>query len=152
MERAKLLELLGPFPEKVALQPTILERVDRDGYFREKIEYSVECGERIKAYLLIPNALDRPAPAVFCHHQHAGAFHLGKSEVVGLDGDSDQAYAVELAQRGYVTFAPDAIAFEERNWSDRPEWAGYFELTSRLAKARNASMRRAASIFSGVPS
>ena len=136
MERAKLLEVLGPDPERVALQPTILERVDCDGYFREKVEYAVERGERIKAYLLIPKALDRPAPAVFCHHQHHGEFHLGKSEVVGIEGDPDQAYAVELVQRGYVTFAPDAIAFEERNWSDRPGWAGYFELTSRLVTGR----------------
>ena len=40
------------------------------------------------------------------------------SEVVGLKGDADQAYASELAERGYVVIAPDALAFEERNWSN----------------------------------
>jgi dienelactone hydrolase len=52
---------------------------------------------------------------VFAHHQHAGQFHLGKSEVAGLAGNPEQAYALELARRGYVVLAPDAICFEERS-------------------------------------
>ncbi|HUG84834.1 MAG TPA: DUF3626 domain-containing protein [Euzebya sp.] len=42
---------------------------------------------------------------------------LGKSEVVGLAGDADQAYARELAEQGFLTITPDAIGFEERNWA-----------------------------------
>ncbi len=45
---------------------------------------------------------------MFCHHQHAGEFGLGKSEVVGLAGDPDQNYASELAELEFVTIAPDA--------------------------------------------
>ena len=39
-----------------------------------------------------------------------------------LAGDANQAYACELAERGFITIAPDAVGFEERTWSpDRSE-------------------------------
>lgn len=77
----------------------------------------------------------RRVPVIFCHHQHGGRFDLGKSEVVGLRGDPDQAYAAELARRGYLTIAPDAIGFEDRNWADGSN-IGRFELSSRLVAGR----------------
>ncbi len=135
MNRENLLNLLGRFPDKSPLNAVILEIADCGLYIREKIEYSVEIEERVRAYILIPKKKAGKTPAIFCHHQHAGNFELGKSEVVGLSGDADQAYAVELAERGYITFAPDAIGFEERNWAkDEPGKAGYFELSTRLIK------------------
>ena len=86
------------------------------------------------SFLLVPKRIDRPAPAIFAHHQHALQFHLGKREVVGLAGDPDQAYAAELAQRGYVVIAPDALAFEERNWSNPSGEAEYYKLATRLVQ------------------
>jgi Prolyl oligopeptidase family len=62
-------------------------------------------------------------------------FDLGKSEVCGLRGDPDQAYAAELAQRGFISIAPDAIGFEDRNWSGGKN-VGWFELSSRLVLGR----------------
>jgi len=61
---------------------------------------------------------------------------LGKSEVVGLVGNPDQAYGAELAERGYVVMAPDALAFEERNWSAIEGQAEYYELASRLVRGQ----------------
>ncbi len=130
--KQKLLDLLGSFPEKVRLEPVILESVDCGLFIREKVEYSVEKNERVKAYILIPKSITEKTASIFCHHQHAGNFELGKSEVVGIEGDPNQAYAKELAEQGYITFAPDAIAFEERNWSKTSGKAEYFEMTSRL--------------------
>jgi dienelactone hydrolase len=133
---AEIRRLLGPFPERTELGPEILERQDCGSYVREKVSYFVEPGERVSAYVCIPHELTGPAPAVFCHHQHDGNFDLGKSEVVGLAGDPSQAYAAELASRGFVTIAPDAIAFEERNWSPGSGRAEYFELATRLVQGR----------------
>jgi dienelactone hydrolase len=134
IDRAKLLELLGPFPERVPLEPRRLEVVDCGSYLREKVEYSTELNERVSAYLCVPKQLTAQSAAVFCHHQHNFEFTLGKSEVVGLAGNPDQAYAAELAERGYITFAPDAIGFEERNWSGGTFEASYYELASRLVR------------------
>jgi dienelactone hydrolase len=136
MDRAKLLELLGPFPTRVPLEPQLLERVDCGSYVREKVSYSTEVEERISAFVCVPKQALAKMPAVFCHHQHNFQFTMGKSEVVGLAGDPDQAYAVELAERGFITFAPDAIAFEERNWSGGTFEAEYYELASRLVRGQ----------------
>ena len=136
MDKAALLAVLGPFPEKTPLRPRTLESVDCGSYVREKVEYCTELGEVVRAYLCLPRSRPPKTAAIFCHHQHDFNFALGKSEVVGLAGDPDQSYAAELAERGYITFAPDAIAFEERNWSGGTFQAEYYELASRLVAGR----------------
>src|SRR6185437_12855728 len=121
MDRDNLKRLLGPFPTRCPLDAVRLEAADCGSYVRETIEYAVETDERVKSFLLVPKHIDRRVPAIFAHHQHASQFHLGKSEVVGLKGDAE--YASELAERGYVVIAPDALAFEERNWSNPSGYA-----------------------------
>ncbi len=114
------------------LAPEIHEEVQCEGYTRRLVSYDVPSG-RASAFVCIPEHPAGPAPLVFCHHQHAGEFDLGKSEACGLRGDPDQAYAAELAQRGFVTIAPDSIGFEDRNWADGSN-VSWFELSSRLVK------------------
>jgi dienelactone hydrolase len=104
------------------------------GFVREKVSYQVEVGQRVNAYLFLPDR-SGPLPAVLCVHQHHREFHLGKSEPAGLSGNPEQAYALELAQRGYVTLAPDLLGFEERQ---HPILRGQdyerFEATRRLTE------------------
>jgi len=78
------------------------------------IEYRGSEDDPIRAYLLEPHQPRAGRPAVLCLHQHAGEFDMGKSEPAGRAGSPDQAYAVELAARGFVTLAPDALCFEDR--------------------------------------
>ncbi|QSB15118.1 prolyl oligopeptidase family serine peptidase [Natronosporangium hydrolyticum] len=130
-------EFLGPWPESVPLAPERLEQVDCGRYVREKVSYAVTAEHRVSAYICVPKGAPGPVPAVFCHHQHAARFDLGKSEVVGLAGDPDQAYAHELAAAGFITIAPDAIGFEERNWSpDRSANVSWFESATRLVQGQ----------------
>ena len=114
LTRAGLHQILGPARAPGALKAELTDEIDCDGYERRLVAYDVPSG-RASAFVCIPSGLARPAPVVFCHHQHAGQFDLGKSEVCGLRGNPDQAYAAELAQRWFVTIAPDAIGFEDRN-------------------------------------
>jgi dienelactone hydrolase len=116
------------------LASEVHEEIACDGYVRRRVSYDVPSG-RASAFVCIPDALTTPAPVVFCHHQHASQFDLGKSEVCGLRGDPDQAYAAELARRGFLTIAADAIGFEDRNWAGGQN-LGWFELSSRLVRGR----------------
>ena len=134
MNRTSLAKLVGPSPPHCPLNPAVLGDVDCGSHVRQTVEYAVEEGERVKSLVLLPKNSSGTLPAVIAHHQHAGQFDLGKSEVVGLAGDPDQAYGAELAERGYVVIAPDALAFEERNWSAIAGHAEYYELASRLVR------------------
>ena len=140
MMKHELLKLIGDFPGKAALDPVILAEEDKGSYIQRKVEYSSEAGERIPAYLLLPKLAGR-LPAVFAHHQHAGNFELGKSEVVGLARDPDQGYARELAERGYVVIAPDAIGFEERNDTGNTGGTAYREFTARLVRGSSLNAK-----------
>jgi dienelactone hydrolase len=136
--RDTMWRLLGPLPQSCPLDARTEAVDDLGGVTRERVSYQVEAGERVPAYLFVP-AGSRSAPhraaGVLAHHQHNGQFHLGKSEVAGLAGDPEQAYAVELARRGYVVLAPDALAFEERG-----AYGG--RLATPAAEERDAGARR----------
>jgi dienelactone hydrolase len=134
MDVRSLINLIGPKPRRCPLNPIILDEVDCGSHIRQTVEYAREESERVKSFVLLPKNTSGPRPAILAHHQHAGQFDVGKSEVVGLAGNPDQAYGAELAERGYVVIAPDAIAFEERNWSEIPGQAEYYELASRLVQ------------------
>ena len=136
MNLVSLAKLIGPNPPRCPLNPKILSDADCGGYVRQTVEYAVEEAERVKSFVLLPKTASGMTPAVIAHHQHAGQFDLGKSEVVGLVGNPDQAYGAELAERGYVVMAPDALAFEERNWSAIEGQAEYYELASRLVRGQ----------------
>jgi dienelactone hydrolase len=127
----EIKKLLGKFPEKVQLNSRVVEEVDCGSYIRRKVVYSVEETEQVSAYVCIPKNLTGKVPAIYCHHQHNGEFELGKSEVVGMSGNPDQAYAKELVERGYITFSPDSIAFEERQGGGQ-----WFELATRLMQGK----------------
>ena len=115
LDRRQLMRLLGAVPDgPPPLAPERGERVDLGDVIREKVTYAVEPGERVPAFLFLPKTGAEPWPAVLCHHQHGGEFDVGKDGPAGLGSTPDQHYAIELARRGYVTLAPDAICFNER--------------------------------------
>ncbi len=128
--REKLLECLGgPFPEPCALNPVFRETLQKDGYRIESLTYEVEPGDRVPAMLLIPKGVSEisPAPAIAVWHQHAGQWHLGKSEPAGLDGNPMHHAGVALAKLGYVVLCPDALCFEERQDPEGKLKAGNYE-------------------------
>lgn len=117
MKRKDFLNLLGDLPPAASLSAEVIERVKEKEFIREKIVYQ-SGGEKVFAYLLLPSPFKGPHPAVVAIHQHNLEFHLGKSEVVGLAGDPDMAYGLELVKEGFVVIAPDLKCFEERRPSN----------------------------------
>lgn len=86
-------------------------------YERRKIEYTVGDGDKILAYLLVPNKLNDKTPAIVAMHQFQEN-DLGKREPCGMGGNPDLYYGDELARRGYVVIIPDYIAAGERIYDE----------------------------------
>jgi dienelactone hydrolase len=115
---AHLQEVMGPLPGPERRAPLEVREVASErlaGYTRKKITFASEPGDRVPAWLLIPeqrSGTEAPAkhPAMLCLHQTVA---IGKDEPVGLGGNVDLRYASELAARGYVCLAPDYPNFGE---------------------------------------
>jgi dienelactone hydrolase len=106
-------QVMGPLPDaagKVPLDVKVLGEVKTPRYVRKKLTYAAEKGDRVPAYLLVPHGLKGKAPAVLCLHQTVA---IGKDEPVGLGKREEMRYAHHLAERGYVTLAPDYPSFGE---------------------------------------
>ncbi|MBI4657387.1 MAG: alpha/beta hydrolase [Verrucomicrobia bacterium] len=112
--RAEILagaqHVMGMLPDdrkRCPLDLKIEEEADCGAYVRRLITYASEPNSRVPAYLLLPKtalAGGKPRPAVLCLHPTDHT--LGHKVVVGLGGKPNRQYAVELAERGYVTLAP----------------------------------------------
>jgi hypothetical protein len=102
--------VMGKLPgdtKRCPLEMKVDEEVEGETYLRRLVTYASEPGSRVPAYLLIPKdvlASKRKAPAVLCLHGTDNV--IGHGTVVGL-GKANRGYALELAQRGYVTLAPN---------------------------------------------
>jgi predicted dienelactone hydrolase len=108
--------VMGPLPgaeKRVALDVRVVEEVDCGSYVRRLITYQSEpdagaASGRTPAYLCIPKAAltsQRKFPAVLCLHPTDN--QTGHGVVVGVGGRPNRQYASELAERGYVTIAPN---------------------------------------------
>ncbi len=117
--KAKLIELLGLFPERCDLKPHIVQKKDLGTYYREKIIIQPERGLLMPTYLLIPKKIDLPAPAILALHGHG----RGTKDVLGIAESPtwqrfiegyNYDYACKLAEKGFITFVPEARGFGER--------------------------------------
>ncbi|MDE6641960.1 MAG: prolyl oligopeptidase family serine peptidase [Acetatifactor sp.] len=135
----------------------LLESSKEAGYTRQLIEYD-SYGDKVIAFLLLPEALDNN-PAILINHQHNREHHLGKSEVCGLAGNPLQAFGPELAKRGFVVLAPDAICFEDRRKNahgtepladDLDFWQHYNEMCYRIIKGESLMKKVLDDAVSGI--
>lgn len=104
---ANLQLVMGPLPaadRKVPLDVQVTEEVEVGGVIRKKITFAVEKDDRVTAYLLMPKEVKGKVPGILCLHQTT---RIGKGEPAGVGGLKNLHYALELAQRGWVTLAPD---------------------------------------------
>jgi len=123
LRRRQLLEhmqsVMGPFPgddKRVPLAVRTLETETVGSLTRLKVEYATEKETRVRAYLFLPGG-DQKRAAVLCLHQTTG---IGKQEPAGLGGNPNLHYALHLAERGFVTLAPDYPSFGEYQYDFAP--------------------------------
>ncbi|MBT4865491.1 MAG: hypothetical protein HON53_10270, partial [Planctomycetaceae bacterium] len=128
--RDRLLEGLGgTWPEPCPLNVRIRETTKQDGFTIHSLYYDSEPDDPIPAMLLVPDDVTakKPAPAIAIWHQHAGQWHLGKSEPAGLAGNPMHHTGAALAREGYVVLCPDALCFEERQDPTKKLKGGNYE-------------------------
>ncbi|MEX2755770.1 MAG: alpha/beta hydrolase family protein [Candidatus Sigynarchaeota archaeon] len=122
--RAHLAACLGKEPEKVSAKPVLVAEAKQNGYTRYTWRINVEGSgipqwDTMSFFVLVPDTpIAKPAPVMIVHHQHAGKFDKGKEEPAGLMYDPEQALAVDLVKKGYITVAHDALCFSERQEKD----------------------------------
>lgn len=119
---AHMQSIMGPLPDvtkKCELNVRVLATEELPTLVRKKIVFTAGPSDDIPAYLLIPkNLKSRSAPAMLCLHGTSGP----RGRTAGLGADYPR-YTLELAERGYVTIAPDYTLLGD-NQTD-PEALGY---------------------------
>ncbi len=120
--RKRLRALLGGLPAETEGTPppfTAAAPTAHAGYLRTYIEFESEPGVTVPAWLLVPDNLSAPAPAVVAVHGHG----YGVDDTVGINSDGTdrdepqgyhQDFAVALARRGMVVIAPELSGFGRR--------------------------------------
>lgn len=112
--------ILGPMPrEKVPLDAKVLGEEDCGPYVRRKVSLVVQPGDRMPAYLLIPKGRKGRGPAILCFYGTTSG--AGKETTVGSSGgkpgtppERNRAFAVDMAEAGFVAFAADYLRDGER--------------------------------------
>ncbi len=108
--------VMGKLPGKddkkrCPLDMKVEEEVDCGKYTRALITYASEPDCRVPAYLCVPKSIldptyrDNKLHAILCLHGTDNV--VGHGTVVGIGGKPNRQYAAELAERGYVTLAPN---------------------------------------------
>lgn len=118
---ANMQLVMGALPgpdRRVPLDVRVIQTETLPTLTRQKITYAAAKEYRVPAYLLIPKELKGKAPAMLCLHGTSGP----RGRTAGLGPDYAR-YALELAERGYVTIAPDYTLLGE-NQTD-PTSAGF---------------------------
>lgn len=131
---AKYRESLLYDPPEVPFEAQVIDEEDRGGYVARKVVFNLTADSRVLTYMLVPKG-EGPFPAVLLLHDHGARFDIGKEKMIRPFNDSPERLASaeewvvknysgryvgdELAKKGYVCFATDAL-----NWGDRAG-AGY---------------------------
>ena len=103
--RKKLLNIVGPFPQKTPLNAQVLAKVKKEGYTLEKIVYESMPKFYVTACLFVPDGLKDKAPAVlFCSGHSGQAFRR----------DIYQQTLLNLVKKGFIVLAFDPIGQGER--------------------------------------
>jgi dienelactone hydrolase len=106
-------QLLGELTDVAPSSPDmeVVETQEETACTARLLRYRLTDREWGHAWLLTPHGVTEPRPAIIALHQ---TVPWGKAEPVGLEGDPALAYGRDLAERGYVVLAPDAIGFGDR--------------------------------------
>ena len=117
----KLTDIIGlDKMQTCALNPTLLESTEMDGYRRDTVIIQTEPDVWMSMYVLIPGNVSGRTRCIVAPHGHSFG---GKYAVAGRDDipvvkkkneEYRAYYGLDFVKRGYVVFCPDARGFGER--------------------------------------
>lgn len=125
--RQKILEKLPVF-EPTPFDARVIAEVDRGTYLARKVVFNLTAECRVLGIMLVPKGKG-PFPAALLLHDHGAKFDIGKEKVIEPWDDplqlsvarkwaewyfSGRFIGDELAARGYLVFAIDALGWGER--------------------------------------
>ncbi|MDQ2776966.1 MAG: alpha/beta hydrolase family protein, partial [Acidobacteriota bacterium] len=117
--RAKVIELLGGFPERTPLTPTTADVRQYPGYRRERIAFQSRPGVAVFGYLLTPNNRKPPYATVIAIPGHG----RGVDDIVGIDEHGadrtnkpgyQHDFALQAVEHGLAVFAIEPMGFGHR--------------------------------------
>lgn len=143
--KSKFEQLIGrfPYPEEISLNPKLIEKTEKDEYWRLKLEITTTDQLRCPTYILLPKKkTNTKVPAILALHGHG----YGNKEMVGLNHNGTEIEgepgihtncAIELVQKGMVVVVPELIGFGERKLakdaeSSEPSSSSCFSIASQL--------------------
>lgn len=166
---AKLWELSLQAPDHTPFDPQVLAEVDRGTYVARKLVFNLTADSRVLALLLVPKGKG-PFPAAVVYHDHGARFDIGKEKMVEPWSDparhaASQTWAQryfsgrypgdELARRGYVVLATDALGWGDRGGmtydTQQALAANFLQLGSSMAGLMALEDTRAAAFLASLP-
>lgn len=103
--RQKLLQLVGPLPEKTPLNARVTGVIQKEDYRVEKLIYESLPGYYVTAALFIPDNLKGKAPAVIYASGHTNN---------GFRSETYQHIIINLVKKGFIVLAFDPVGQGER--------------------------------------
>lgn len=118
---------LWPLPPRIALEPVLHGRIERDDYTIEKVYFASHPGHYVTGNLYRPKSLKGPAPGILCPHGHwpQGRFYdagekksaeqvkKGAEKFLAGGRFPLQARMVHLARMGCVVFHYDMVGYAD---------------------------------------
>ncbi|MES5099812.1 alpha/beta fold hydrolase [Agrobacterium sp. BA1120] len=167
--RSKLWELTLQTADQTQFNPHMIDEVDRGTYVARKVAFNLTQHNRIIALMLVPKGKG-PFPAAVFYHDHGSNFDIGKEKLIETWGDearliSSQGWGQkffsgrfpgdELARRGYVVLATDALGWGDRGpltyEAQQALAANFANLGSSLAGSMALEDVRAAAFLKSLP-
>ncbi len=120
--------LILPSVDTIDFAPTVIDEIDRGDFIAKRVAFNVTDESRVAAIVLVPKG-EGPFPGVLMLHDHGARFDIGKEKWVRPWYDEARLESAkqwaekyftglfpgeELARRGYVVVATDALG-----WGDR---------------------------------
>jgi len=129
--RTRMERVMGPLPAITSepLGARIRSETRIGSYWRWRLSFLAEPGDRIPAYLLVPDRHEgQRLPGLICL---PGSSTPGKDIPAGVVAMENRAFAHELAQRGYVALVLDYPLRHTQEYSTNPYDIGYISASMK---------------------